>query len=314
MKSFSRLVIRIIVLVIFAGCLFVVSYASAPDIRFDSGKSALKIPFELYNNQIYLQIPVNGSKPLWLILDTAATTILSRSAMQKLGLKVQEQGEFQSKGESIKFKYALTKNVSFKLPGATFKLQKVPVTDFESVEKCVGHPADGILGLEFFGSAVVEIDYKNRFLNIFEAESYKYNGKGESVLLEPLDNGYMTARAEIMPKNRTPLTGKFMIDTGFALALLLNSPFVERSKLLTEGQGEEMTICGFGEEKSVKDKVAALRLGGFKFDELTTLFAKSKSGTTSSDDHDGLLGGEILSRYKVIFDYSRRQMILESYS
>jgi hypothetical protein len=313
LRSLSRLARRMIALIIFAGCLLAASYAPAQDIRFDSGKSALKIPFELRNNQIYLQIPVNGSKPLWLVLDTASGTLLGRSAAQKIGLKLRETGEFQSKGPS-QFKYALTNNMSFKLPGAIYKDQTLGVVAFEDLEKCLGHAADGILGLEFFESAVVEIDYKNRFLNIYEAKSYKYSGSGESFSLEPLSNGLVTVRAEITPKDRPPITGKFMVDTGFALSLLLNSPFVEKNKLLTEGQGEALSICGFGEEKSVKDKVAAVRLGGFKFNNATTLFAQTKSGTTSNDDQDGLLGGEILSQYKVIFDYSRKQMILEPYS
>ncbi len=314
MKSFLRLVNQIIALVILAGCLSIASYASSSDIHFDSGKSALKIPFELHNNQIYLQIPINGSKPLWFILDTGARTVISRSAAQKLDLELREQGQFQSTGELISFKVASTKNVSFKLPGAALTIQNVAVVVFEDVEKCVGHTADGIFGLEFFNSSVVEIDYKKRLINVYEAKSYKYSGKGEAVSLEPLSSGLITVRADVTPSNRTSITGKFMIDTGFTLSLLLNSPFVEGNKLLAAGQGQNLTVCGFGEAKAIKDKVAALRLGSFKFDDLNTILSQAKSGVNAADDFDGLIGGEILSQFKVIFDYSRGRMILESYS
>jgi hypothetical protein len=37
--------------------------APAPTVRFDSGTSALKIPFELSNNLILLQAQVNNSQP-----------------------------------------------------------------------------------------------------------------------------------------------------------------------------------------------------------------------------------------------------------
>ncbi len=139
MKLLFRLVIQTIVLVIFAGCIFVASYASSSDVRFVSGKSALKIPFESHNNQIYLQISINGARPSWFVLDTGARTLLSRSATQRLGLKIQEQGQIQSTGESSAFKVASTKDISFKLPGATFIAQNVAVIAFEDLEKCLNY-------------------------------------------------------------------------------------------------------------------------------------------------------------------------------
>src|SRR5258708_12007617 len=39
-----------------------------PKVRFISGNSSLKIPFELSNNLILLQARVNDSAPLWFIL------------------------------------------------------------------------------------------------------------------------------------------------------------------------------------------------------------------------------------------------------
>ncbi len=313
MNLLFRLTIQTTALVLFAGCLSAVSYASSLDIRFNSGKFALKIPFELHNNQIYLHIPINGSKPLWFILDTGARTIINRSAAQRLGLKIQEQGQIQSTGESSFFKVASTKDVSFKLPGATFTTRNVAVVAFNDLEKCLGHTADGILGLEFFNSSVVEIDYKKRLVNIFEAKSYKYSGKGEPFSLETFSSGLVAVRADIKPSGRASIEGRFMVDTGFTLSLLLNSPFVERNKLLTGVQEQNFTVCGFGEAKAIKDKVASLRLGSFKFDNLNTIFSQAKSGVNAADGIDGLIGGEILSQYKVIFDYSRGRMILESY-
>lgn len=39
-------------------------------------------------------------------------------------------------------------------------------------------------------------------------------------------------------------------------------------------------------------------------------FAQDEDGV-ASDGYDGILGGEILRRFKVVFDYSRRRMMLE---
>jgi predicted aspartyl protease len=314
MKLLSRLAILTTALVFSAGHVPDAAYASSSEVHFDSGKSARSIPFERHNNQIYLRATVNGSQPLWFILDTGARTLISRSAARSLGLKLKERGEVQSTGESVTFKIATTENVSFKLPGVVLNVQQAGVISLDEVQKCVNHPADGIIGLELFNRSVVEIDYQSGLINIFEAKSYKYSGKGEPLPLEIMDNGLVTVRADITPPGRASITGKFLIDTGLAGSLLLNSPFVERNKLLDDGRGEKFINCGFGESRAVKDKIAALRLGGFKFDNVTTIFSQASSGVNAADDVNGLIGGDILSQYKVIFDYLRKRMILEGVS
>jgi predicted aspartyl protease len=312
MRSLSQFTL-IILLFVSAGCLWAPSQAASPDIHFDSGKSALRIPFELHNNQIYLQVSVNGSEPRWYVLDTGARTFISRAVAQRVGLKVQERGEFQSK-EAMTFKYALSHGVSLKIPGANLPIDQVVVVDFDYLSKCLGRPADGILGQEFFKSAVVEIDYKNRLINAYEIKSYQYTGTGKSVSIEPLGNGQITIRAEVTTSNRPTFAGKFLVDTGFALSLSLNTHIVERHRLLAAGQNEEFTVCGFGESKAIKGKVASVQVDSFKFENATTLFSRAQRGDMAAEDIDGFIGGEILSQFKVIFDYSRKRMILEPYS
>jgi hypothetical protein len=129
-----------------------------------------------------------------------------------------------------------------------------------------------------------------------------------------LSNGFITVRADVTPSNRTLFAGRFVVDTGFALSLLVNTHIVERNNLLAVGPREVFSVCGFGESKAIKGKVASLRLGDLMFDSVTTIFSQAKGGDMSAADIDGLLSGEVLSQFKVIFDYSRKRMILESNS
>jgi C-terminal processing protease CtpA/Prc len=57
--------------------------------------------------------------------------------------------------------------------------------------------------------------------------------------------------------------------------------------------------------------VASLKLGKFTIDHPVATFAEATKGSDADRSYDGVLGGEILRRFKVTFDYSRRQMILE---
>ncbi len=54
-----------------------------------------------------------------------------------------------------------------------------------------------------------------------------------------------------------------------------------------------------------------MKLGSFALKNSVARFFRGTRGDSASAAYDGLIGGEIFRRFKVVFDYSRRQMILE---
>src|SRR5215210_5088549 len=92
--------IRFILSAIFTVSLGAARSEAASDVRFTSGRSALKIPFRLYNNHIYLRVVVNGSAPLWFLLDTGAANIIDGGHARALGLKLTSAGRTTGVGEN----------------------------------------------------------------------------------------------------------------------------------------------------------------------------------------------------------------------
>jgi hypothetical protein len=105
-----------------------------------------------------------------------------------------------------------------------------------------------------------------------------------------------------------------MIDTGAVTALVLNSPFVKINNLIPLTQDAiPFTGCGIGgDTKMLVSTVGGLRLGRFSIVNPVTMFSQAANGVLASSDFDGLIGSGILRHYKVVFDYSRRRMILET--
>src|SRR5215469_12708345 len=60
---------------------------SAPfDHKFYNDSGPAVIPFDLFKNQIFVPMQVNGSRPLWFILDTGANTAaLDETIAHELG-------------------------------------------------------------------------------------------------------------------------------------------------------------------------------------------------------------------------------------
>lgn len=331
MTSVRRRFFRFSAIVFLLSASAVVSMA---DVRFASGSSALKIPFKLWNNHIYIRTSVNNSKPFWFLLDTGAANIINRRNAEALGLKLTPKGRVGGVGESAVEAWSI-ENVSFSLPGVTYSNQPAGVLALEPVEACANkitadrqgriterekpatgdeyQPIDGILGYEFFKTFVVEIDYAARRINLHDPKSYQYSGQGGEVI--PIESAgiHIFVRAPVTIARRTLPDRRFLVDTGAVLALVLNRPFIEQNKLLPPPeQTRAMDVCGIG-GKSVTQvsTVENLRLKNFNLENTVTLFSQATGGVLARPDFDGIIGNAILRRFRVIFDYSRGQMILE---
>ena len=310
-----------------------VSSARAPDVRFTSGKSALNIPIKIFNNHVYLAVSVNNATSLWFLLDTGSGNIINSRHARTLGLKLNPAGQTTGVGEGSVDVF-LTENVSFTLPGVTIAQEKSAVLSLENVEECLnkanvdlqGKPTwraqaaggderpsfDGVLGDEFFRHFVVEIDYAAKSINLYDPQSYHYRGQGERIPLE-VRQRYIYLRARITASGRSPINGLFIIDSGSATALTLNSPFVAQNKLLPPpNQTTPFSTCGIGGDSQTQvGSLAEIRLGNIKLDSPITMFSQATNGTLANPDLSGSIGNAILRRFKVVFDYSRKVMILD---
>jgi hypothetical protein len=285
---------------------------SAPLICFASGASALPIPFQLASNVIFLQVRVNGSEPLWFILDTgAAGTLLDITRAKALGIKVSGGGNVEGVGETS-VAAGMAKNVSFGLPGVDFQARVVVVLPLSNLNRYIGRVVDGVLGHDFFSRYVVEIDYAARVINVYEPKDFKYSGPGDSIPLEFKDNA-SSVRARLGLPGRAPIEGNFRIDTGGSHTLILHSPFVKTQKVM-ESMARSIAApsAGLGGETSIRlGRVQGLQLGRFALENVVTGLAVSAKGALANPDLTGNIGDGILRRFKVIFDYRNHRMILE---
>jgi hypothetical protein len=182
-----------------------------------------------------------------------------------------------------------------------------------------GHKIDGMLGYDFINRLVIEIDYVARTVNLYEPQNYKYSGSGEImplIMLEDDSGGKVPlVRVRIMPPGRASIEGKLIADLAVRAAIVFNTPFVEANKLLRPPQKTIQAVLGAGamlrESRQPIGRLPNIQFGHFMIQNPLAIFFQDKQGVLASPEFDGVIGSEILRRFKVIFDYSRQQMILE---
>jgi len=265
------------------------------------------VPFELYHNRVYLMVKVNGTGPFRLILDTGSVVSgLNEARARDLGLQLRGKAEMRGNGEKTT-PVGLAKNVSFGLGGVELVEKAVAVFSFQDFESHEGRAVDGILGINLFYRYVVEIDYANKTLKLYEPKTYVNSGDGEIVPL-PLFH------CKIEMAGQSPIDAEMGIDQGTYTAVRLFRNFTANHALIAADNQNVQPSFGYGlggEYKEVAGRLQRLQIGRLKIDEPVTSFSQASSGATVGGGSAGTIGGEILRRFKVILDYSRKQMILE---
>jgi hypothetical protein len=283
----------------------------AKDYRFASGESAVGIPIELNSNHVYVKAQVNGGEALWFIFDTGAgATVLDRARAEALGLPLQGQLEGRGAGEKS-VAVAMIPKASFTLPGAELVDQTIMAIPLGMISPYEGRPVDGILGFDLISRFVVKIDYAAKRLDLFEPASYQYSGSGERIPITMEDN-HPHVSADLKVGERL-VKGYFLIDTGARTALDLNRPFCEEHQLVDAVRTIEGGFAAGvgGETRQRIGRTAELKLGKVVLNDVITGFSQDQKGAMASRDASGIIGGDVLRRFTVIFDYSRNEMILE---
>ena len=273
------------------------------DLQFSAGRNASRIPFERVGNFVYLRARVNNSEPLWFFLDTGATaSYFDVDRAKALGLGRDN------------FVNGVALNLSgVKVPNQKFLPTRLGFSIYN------GHAVDGYLGYDFISRFVIEINYVTNTINLHEPSGYRYSGSGEVVpltLLEDDSGGKVPlVQVKIKQQGRAAIEGRFIADTAVRSAVNFNTPFVDGNKLLQPAQKTiQVPLTGGAivrESKQLLGRLEQIQIGRFRLNTPIAIFFQDKQGVLASPEFDGVIGNEIWRRFKVIFDYSRRRMILE---
>ena len=266
-------------------------------------------------NKIFLKARINNSAPLTFLLDSGAGSglVLYFKAAQALHLNPQGRGKGSGGGAGT-FETKSVKGVLLQLPGVEMNNQTCVVFPPEKTSLGFGKVVDGVIGYTLFSRYVVELDYRFKVVNLYEPQTYQYTGSGESVPIRIMSN-LPFARLTIPIAGRKPIEGEFIVDLGAArFTAILNTPVVASRKLLTTQKTmKDLGAEGVGGEvKLFVGRLPQLQLARFTLTDPVVHFAQDQKGLFASDDFSGVIGGELLRRFKVIFDYSRKRIILEA--
>lgn len=267
------------------------SNSIAGSVRFAYGGNVAEIPAEFIGRLVLLPLHVNQSQPCLFVLDsTAASTSIDPSRAEELGIQAAQSAELEFAG------------VNLTVPS----LPRVPKSNFDAR---FGRPYEGTLGRDFFESFVVAIDYARKTVRLYDPSAYQYSGHGTSI--HPSFAGDTpVVRAKFSTTGRI-LEADFGIDTALDASVLFSERYASAHRLLAHFKTIPATDQLSDEAAgSVLGRLRLLQIGPFPVQQSIATFS-GRTDTGGNEQLAGEIGGGMLRRFTVIFDYPHAQIIFD---
>ena len=279
-------------------------------IHFAAGAHEATVPAQIYAEHIFVPVRVNSRETAWFVVDTGASeTVISKPLAEKTGLAF--QWETGTEGVVGSTAVSTARNILLEFPGLEIPTNSVVVVDLSFMQQTLGRSVDGLLGHDVISRFVVQVDYEHHRVTFHDQATFVPD-RGNAALAITLFRDVPQVATRILLTGRAPIEVKCLIDSG-AGSLILAPSFVSANRVL-DSVGKTMMVSDLhfgGESKEVGARIGGLQFGPYLLRQPVTIMPRDARGLLASPDVDALIGGEILSRFTITFDYQNQRILFK---
>ena len=263
-------------------------------------------PFELRDdNQLYIQVRVNGVDSLTFNIDTGASSYVVVDSVARNRLKLTFDGEDTNIGASSITTVKSSSDNKIEIGNVKLENLTLYSIPYQNVD------FDGILGCEFFLDYIVDINFDRRTIELYDPKIYKYSGNKKRLEVK-MDDGLPLIKSSFRLKN-TLIEDWFLLDTGADDRISFNSSAVTNlkleEKLIIVGSSTSMDSNG-NISKSQLGLINEIKISDYSFYNVIAGLTKSQTGKNSDNSHIGAFGNVVLSKMNIIYDLGNNCLYL----
>lgn len=273
------------------------------------------IPFKLINNLIFIPVNINGVNLTFLLDTGVAETSIFSLENQELQLPNLEKIKFSGLGGAASIDGFRSDNNIARIGKdyVNYSMTIFIIVDQDfNISSHVGIPVNGIIGYYFFKNHPVLIDYSSKKITIYNDENLfkkKIKNFQEFDINIERNKPYISADVEMTNEKKS---SKLLIDLGNSDPLWL-FPTLIKDFVYNRPNIDDFLGRGFnGDVYGKRSRIHNFYLGGFKFEKPLTAMPDEYSiqHVNMVENRKGSIGGDIMRRFTVVFDYPNQKMYL----
>ncbi|MBC6427234.1 MAG: aspartyl protease family protein [Ekhidna sp.] len=276
----------------------------------------ISIPFEQHNNLIIIPVTLNRFLMLKFILDTGVETAILTEKIYADILNLNYVREISISGPGIadSVRALAAAGITFSLPGGIIGLNMnilVLQDDYLKLSESIGDEVHGIIGYDIFSKFIVEINYDNKILNLYNPDGYKAPKKAAKIPIK-LKNSKPFINASLNQDQKRENID-FMIDTGASHAALVDYSNVSTIDLPQKKVKTKLGRGIAGEIPGYLGRMDSVKIAGFEFDKVlvSAPFQGAYNKVIKRGARVGTFGGELLNRFNITFDYHNKFLYMK---
>jgi hypothetical protein len=288
--------------------------------QFEENSDRISVPFKFINNLVIIPIKVNGVE-LNFLLDSGVEETILFSLEEKKEVRFFNAQKILLRGlgsqeavEGLKSTGNMLQCESIKDPNHVLYIVLDP--DF-NLSSHIGIPVNGIIGFQFFRNNLVEINYTKKRVFVYKEtnKNRKRIEKNFKTFPVSIEKSKPYLKSTVFLNNKV-LEVKLLLDIGNSDAIWLFQDKSEFLKVPTENFADYLGRGFSGDVEGKRARIQKFALDQFVFDNPIVAFPDSSSIRNASlvPDRMGSVGGEIMKRFTVIFNYSKKEIYLKKNS
>ena len=280
--------------------------------QFKEGFTKDNIKFRLVNNLIIIPVELNGVE-LSFILDTGVGSTILFSLENRDSLELKNASKIFLKGFGNDEPIEAVKSLDNELKIGRLKSSDHTIflvyNESINFSPRMGIPIHGIIGYDFFKNFKIGINYSRKVIKVQDNNSKIKNCKK----CYETNLGFFDGKRPYIDVNHLTKKGlvqlKLLIDSGSGSGLWL---FENEELGIVKPQNTFRDYLGRGFSGDIygqRTKIDNILIGHYELREVTTSFPDSiYLRDISIRDRQGSIGGSVLKRFNVLFDYKNHKI------
>lgn len=271
---------------------------------FKGGKSSTGwIAFEFQDSKrIFIPVKINGHDTKVLLATGLPTSNIDKAFAASIGLQPQQNSNAAASGAGASA--GLIRGLQIQIGNLTLEDTSASPVNFAPLAEHIGHALPFLLGDDAFNHLVVDIDFARQRIAFSDPGSEtRPDGAVEVPLLKVDDTPVIPVSIE----GASP--AQFELGLGNSGEMLVYQSYYESHKLTAGRPVSKRLAAGTG--GFVIETVATLKqaeFAGVRFESMPAAFIPASVAGTTSNVIAGDVGLPVLSRFRLIIDYSHGRL------
>jgi len=279
---------------------------------FSKGGESEVLVADIFDTIVYLPVKIDGRGSYSFVLDTGndGPPILNEKLARALRIPLGKKASVGGAGSKAVDLYWIER-IAIAFSGLGFNAVPAATLPLDLMDPHWGKRKDGLIGGTIFSTVVTDIDYAKKTVRFYNPKGFR-PPTAEVVPIEVYGQPFVKAKVFLygIPQ---PVEAFMMVDTGVRITTF-NAPFSQQHRLKSQSPKclATMTGCGIGGESwGVVGRVQAITIGAVRIENPVVDFSTDEGGVLASDQFSGIIGSDILHRFRAIFDYPGKRMFLK---